>query len=241
MKDNQTLYSQLVHLMIDKIQREKKPNDKLPSERELVDRYKVSRTTIRKALSTLEMMGYVYRQHGSGTFVSYRMQPSMDLASSYSFTNQMKSLGLHPRSDILEFSHLHADGRLANKLGVNHGDDIIKIKRLRIADEIPMMLERTYLPDYIFHKITLEQLQKQPLYTTFNKDFHIRIQYADESFFAGIVSERDKDLLKVPVGSPCLSLTRTTVDIEGKIIEYTLSVARGDKFIYHMRHRVAPD
>ena len=66
----QPLYDQLVELLKEKIENEYEANTMLPSERELSDLYGLSRTTVRLALQELEKIGYIYRQHGKGTFVS---------------------------------------------------------------------------------------------------------------------------------------------------------------------------
>ena len=69
-KNRQPLYDQLLNLLIEKIENEMEADTMLPSERELSKRYGLSRTTVRLALQELEKLGYIYRQHGKGTFVS---------------------------------------------------------------------------------------------------------------------------------------------------------------------------
>ena len=99
----QPLYNQLVDLLKEKIEMEMEANDMLPSERELTNRYGLSRTTVRLALQELEKQGYIYRQHGKGTFVSDLSKQVTNLSGSYSFTEQMRSVGKTPETKILEF------------------------------------------------------------------------------------------------------------------------------------------
>ncbi|MFZ2544024.1 MAG: GntR family transcriptional regulator, partial [Lactococcus raffinolactis] len=82
------LYDQLVDLLKGKIENEFEPDSLLPSERELVDQYGVSRTTVRQALQELEQMNYIYRRHGKGTFVSDLRNHATNLSGAYSFTDQ---------------------------------------------------------------------------------------------------------------------------------------------------------
>ncbi len=239
-------------------------------------------------------MGYIYKRHGKGTFVSALNQQSQNLMDSYSFTDHMKSQGKTPTTKVLSFEILESTNYFAEKLGITPGDKMeklgitpgdkmIKIVRLRLADDIPMMLERTYLPfteftglteekvverplyeifkdDYNeivrlrladdipmmlertylpfteFTGLTEEKVVERPLYEIFKDDYNEIIKVADEEFSAGIVSDKESKLLDVPVDSACLKLLRTTYNDNNIVIEFTLSVARSDKFVYKIRH-----
>ncbi len=113
---------------------------------------------------------------------------------------------------------------------------IIKIMRLRLANDLPMMLERTYLPMKEFIGLTKEKIEQKPLYEIFREDYGEVIKVADEEFSAGIISDKEATLLEVPGDSPCLKLLRTTYNDDNIVIEFTLSVARSDKFVYRVRH-----
>ncbi len=102
-KNRQPLYDQLLNLLIEKIENEMEADTMLPSERELSKRYGLSRTTVRLALQELEKLGYIYRQHGKGTFVSDIRKQATNLSGSYSFTEQMKALGKQPETRVLAF------------------------------------------------------------------------------------------------------------------------------------------
>ena len=105
----QPLYDQLVTLLKEKIEKEYVANTLLPSERELSSTYGLSRTTVRLALQELEKLGYIYRRHGKGTFVSNIRESALNLSNTYSFTEQMKSLGKTPRTDVLSFQKIEAN------------------------------------------------------------------------------------------------------------------------------------
>ena len=235
-KNNQPLYNQLVDTLKAKIENKMNVNDRLPSERELSSQYGLSRTTVRIALNELELMGYVHRQHGKGTFVSNVIKGQTDLGGTYSFTEQMKSLGKEPETKILSLKTMKANQFIAEGLGIEVDDEIIKIKRLRSADHEPMMLERTYLPLSKFPELSLVDLQNTPLYELFMKQYNEIVKVADEILAVGIMTAKDAQLLSFYEGAPVLKLKRTTYNNKNEIIEYTLSVARGDKFTYHIRH-----
>lgn len=235
-KRKQPLYGQLVDTIRESIETELKPHDLLPSERELSEIYSVSRTTVRLALQELEHLGFIYKKHGKGTFVSSISDSMLSLTGAYSFTEQMKALGKQPKTIILSFSVLESNKYFSENLGIHKGSKIIKIKRLRLADGEPMMLERTYLPFKRFETLTSEMLENKPMYDLFLEEYNEKIKYAEEEFYASISSLKDAALLKVPESSAALNLVRKTYNKENEVIEYTLSVARADQFRYKVLH-----
>ena len=233
----QPLYDQLVDILTDKIEHEYRPGDLLPSERELSDRYGLSRTTVRLALQELERLGLVIRQHGRGTFVADRSAQTTNLSQAYSFSEQMRSMGREPSTTILEFSVIEADKNLAEHMGTRIGERLYKIKRLRSADDMPMMVERSYLPVRKFMTLKRPMLEKKALYDIVEQDFREKIGVAEEEFFESIARPADAHLLDISEGAPVLDLIRTTYNTSNEIVEYTLSVARADQFKYKVYHR----
>lgn len=232
-----TLQEQLINLLTNYIQT-LPANAKLPSERELAEKYELSRTTVRAALMELEVTGMIRRVHGKGTFVN-RVDLNSDLNSSYSFNKQMISLGKKPQTKILSFERKEANAYFAKNLETEVGSQIIKLKRLRFADGIPVMLERTYLPAEHFSLMTESMLSNRSLYSVFAEEFNEQVYYADEYFLAGITSANDSKYLKIKEGTPCLNLRRQTYNPHNQIIEFTLSVAISDQFAYHIRHDIS--
>ena len=222
----QPLYDQLVDILTDKIDHEYRPGDMIPSERELSERYGLSRTTVRLALQELERLGLVVRQHGRGTFVADRSAQTTNLMQSYSFTEQMRALGREPETTILEFCEMEADKNLAEHMNLHIGDRVFKLKRLRSADNMPMMVERTYLPVRKFLSLKRPMLEHRALYDVIEQDYHEKIRVAEEEFFASIARPADAHLLDIGEGSPVLDLVRTTYD-----------VGRADQFKYKVYHQ----
>ena len=236
----QPLYDQLVDILMEKIDHEYRPGDLLPSERELSERYGLSRTTVRLALAELEQLGLVVRQHGRGTFVADRSAKVANLMQAYSFTDQMRSLGRVPETTILEFSEMDADKNLAERMGIRLGDRVFKLKRLRSADGTPMMVELSYLPVRKFLTLKRNLLESMPLYDIVEKVYNEKIRVAEEEFFASVARPSDAHLLDIAENAPVLDLIRTTYNTSNEIIEYTLSVARADQFKYKVYHQRMP-
>ncbi|MGL5348185.1 MAG: GntR family transcriptional regulator [Peptostreptococcaceae bacterium] len=234
--DKRPIYDQLVEILRQKIENEMTPNEKMLSERGICDQYGVSRTTVRLAMAELEHMGYIYKRHGKGTFVAAINKNSQNLMDSYSFTDHMKQLNKEPSTKVLSFEVVESTNYFAENLGITPGEKMIKIRRLRLADGLPMMLERTYLPMREFTGLTEEEVAENPLYEIFRDKYGEVIKVADEEFSASILSEEEANLLEVPLDSACLKLLRTTYNDDNRVIEFTLSVARSDKFVYKIRH-----
>jgi len=231
---NIPLYSQLMDILVNTIENEMKENEKITSERELCKIYDVSRTTVRQAMSELEREGYIYIKNGNGTFVSSR-KFNQNLQDVYSFTKEMKELGKVPASRVLKFEILTTSNVITKKMKLMQGDLVYKFTRLRLADDEPMMLETTYVPCNIFPGITKDNLNTLALYDIFEDSFNQIVEYAEETFLPVLTNEAEAKYINVEVGSPSLKITRYAFNKFNKIIEYSVSIIRGDKFKYHLK------
>ncbi|TKI67673.1 GntR family transcriptional regulator [Lysinibacillus mangiferihumi] len=225
------LYLQLMEVLIKKIEgKEYVEHDQLPSERELCDIYKLSRITVRQALQDLEREGYIYKLHGIGTFVASKSY-NQNLVKLYSFTNEMEKLGKKPTTEVLSFSVIVIDDRLAKKMNLNKLEEVFKIIRLRYADGIPLMYETSYLPKKIFPNLTEKDLNERPMYEVFHEDYQIGVTKATERFSATLIQEQEAFHLNVKSNQPGMLIKRYAY-YHDELIEYTISVALGDKFSY---------
>lgn len=228
------LYYQLKQIIIEKIEnRLLEENDKLPTEKELCDQYNISRATVRQALTELESEEYIYKIQGKGSFVSPK-KLSQNLLSFYSFTDEMKKLGKVPSSKVMNFKVLDLAENIAKKLRLDHQDKVYEFTRLRLADNEPMILETTYIPYNLFPGIFKEDLEKIPLYDILKNQYNVVFSKAEEIFSPTLLSTEEAKLLKSIEGGPVLLIERITYDNMERVIEYTKSVARGDKFKYRV-------
>lgn len=225
------LYHQLYEIIVRDIKSGiYEENEKLSSEREFCAEYKISRSTVRQTMSELEKDGYIYKEHGRGIFVSF--EPfKQKLFDFYSFTEEMEAIGKIPSSQVLDFEIIKADKKIASKLKVNPKEQLYKFTRLRLADNEPIMLETTYLPFSFFPKLTKEMLAEQPMYDIFRNKYKVNFSKATEHFKSVTVRENEAKILNVSQKIPGMLVERYTYEKED-IIEYTISIARGDKFEY---------
>lgn len=230
--EKKPLYLQLVDKLKEKINSELDINDKLPSERDICKIYNVSRTTVRLAIKELEDRGFVYSVQGKGTFVSAVNKNKNNLGDYYSFTDQTRSQGKVPKSLVLEYEIVESNYYISGQLEIEQGDKIIRFVRLRLADNVPMMVETTYLPYDRFSTLTREMLGIKPMYDIFREDYNSKIITAEETFSAAIIGKKKALLLGVSTGDACLRLERKSRDKSNRVIEFTQSTARGDQFNY---------
>lgn len=238
--NDRPLYLQLVDALEITIRKDLSANEKLLSERELTEKFGVSRITVRLALRELESRGLIYKKHGKGTYVSEITEPAVDLSSAYSFTEQMKKMGKKPQTKTITFTKLPANEQIARQLNIKLGDPVFEIERLRSADGLAMMLERSYIPVELFDGISLQDLEQNPLYDIFSDQFGHIIRTAEEEFYAGIALETEAKLLHIKAGSAVLHMIRKTYNTKNRVIEFTLSVARADQFRYKITHQRSP-
>lgn len=224
------LYIQLMNILVEKIENNMKENDKLDSEREICKKYGLSRTTVREALNELEKNNYIYKVQGKGNFISPRVV-EQDLIKVSSFTEEMKKHGKNPTSKLLSFEIIEAKGKISRKLKIEENELVFKLSRIRIADNIPMIYEITYLPYERFKGLTKEAIEENPLYEIFRNSFNIDITSAEEVIESVLINKLESVYLEVPQGQAGLKFERVAYE-KVNIIEYTITIARGDKFRY---------
>ena len=225
------LYFQLVNKLIIQIEN-MKFFDKLPSERELCKMYNMSRTTVRQAMYELELNGYITKIQGKGTFVARPNASKQNLSDYYSFTKQTLSMNKISKAEILEYHIEIANKSIQEKMNLEKDAKVIRFVRLRLSDDVPMMLETTFIPYLQFPNLKKVDLAQKPLYDIFEYDYHRKIRKVIEQFSATNSSQKQSEKLNIQNNSACLKITRYSYDAKGVIIELTYSLARADQFIY---------
>lgn len=211
------------------IENKLKPGDMLPTESELEEMLKVSRTTIRSAIMSLQYSGYVIKQQGKGTFVAntaYEQQ----LPLLRSFTEDAATRGSSTRSLVLAKDIILPDEYLEQKLGIDAKDKVLKLSRLRFVDDEPLQVSTSYLPlkelkNYKWEEINYETTS---LYASL-EEAGIILHSGEERMEVDVADSLDSMLLKVDVGFPIFVTKRIVYNDKGSIIEYANSRTRGDR------------
>ena len=200
----------------------------LPTERSLAAEFDVSRTTVRQALAELTVEGRLLRVQGKGTFaaepkVAQRLQLS-------SYTEDMRAQGREPSSRLLEISEDPADIDLARLLAIRAGAKVLRMHRLRLADNEPMAIETTHLPLSRFRGLRRYVSSGGSLYQVLRERFGVEMGHAEETIETALASPEEAELLGADVGLPMLLLSRHSFDSTGNPVEWVRSVYRGDRY-----------
>jgi GntR family transcriptional regulator len=210
-----------------------KPGDRVPSESEFERQFGISRTTVRQALGSLVNQGMLTRVRGKGTFVA---QPRINqhLLWLTSFTQDMQARGKKPGARVLQIDVLLAPPQIAKPLLLSLSEKVIAIKRLRLADNLPMAVETSFLI-YDLHKDLLDQdLAQNSLYGLLTKKLNCVPTRAHQEMEAIACPMPEAGLLGVRKGTPVLHIHRTTYDQVGKPFEQVESFYRGDRYVFQV-------
>ncbi len=229
------LYHQLGEILRSEILEGRlKPRERLPTEFELVARYQLSRTTVRQAISELQKEGRVTVQRGKGTFVcDGKIEP--ELSALTGFVEDMLALGLEPSAQVLSIEELRPDKQVAGQLGLGQDDRVIKIVRIRLANQEPVSYDVSFLPYEVGAKVAQEDLVLYPIFTLLEDKYGIPLGEAAYRIEVSLATRKIAEALGIKKGAPMLYIERTTFSAGGAAVDFEELYYRGDKIRYLMR------
>ena len=205
----------------------------VPPERELATLLGVSRVTVRRAIDELVQEGLLQARQGSGTFVTGRVE--QPLSALGSFSEDMVRRGHVPGSRWIsrELGYPSPDEVLA--LGLAPSEQVIRLARVRTADGAPIAVERASLRAALlggevhFGDSLYEALRQHGVFP----------QRAFQRLRAEVVRGQDARLLGLQDADPVLATERRSFTSEGRPVEFTRSIYRGDRYDYVVELRAA--
>ncbi|HEY3308904.1 MAG TPA: GntR family transcriptional regulator [Desulfuromonadaceae bacterium] len=216
-----------------------KPGDRVPSEFELGEEFHISRTTVRQALGDLVNQGLLTRLKGRGTFVS---QPRIQqhLTRLTSFTQDMHARGKQPGAKTLQLEVVISPAHISKSLQVELNEPVILLKRLRMADGVPMAVETAFLSHRLCSPLLEEDLSQGSLYELLRRKLKIIPSHASQSLESVLCPRTEAQLLGITKGSPVLSIRRVTYGRDGLPFETVESYYRGDRYIFYAELSINP-
>ncbi len=207
-------------------------HEKLPSERKLCEQYDVSRITVRNALSELIHKGYVYSVSGKGNYVA-EFKLEAELEPLISFSEDITKRGMRCSSEILEAEIIIADEFLEGKLLVLPGVEVVKLKRLRLANGIPIAIQHTFLPHHLCPEILKYDFKSHSLLNVLKNEYKLKLTRAESQIEAALALPEEISLLRLSAPSAVLIAKQTTYLENNLVIEFVKSVFAGDKYTLH--------
>ncbi len=224
------LYTQIAERLLEQIHAgELAPGARLLPERIMAEQLGVNRMTLRHALAVLESQGVLIRRRGAGTYVA---EPKIErhAATLVSFTTSMKQRGLNPGARVLSLECRLADPSLARELGVPPGSRVYAVRRLRLLNSEPVLLESFALPAARFPRFERHNLGKRSVYEILNKEYGVQVVRARQSLEPVVASAYEAKLLGIPKGAPLMLEQRIGFDQTGRPVEAGHDLYRGDRF-----------
>lgn len=196
------------------------PGDKVISENKIIEKFNVSKMTARRAMQNLVQRGYLYQKRGSGTFVSSSDDKiNINFDELLGFTDKMLLQNKNPVTKILGFKIIKATHTLADTLKIKPGDKIYSILRLRLADDIPIVLEWTFMPFELFPNLKISDLEKSKY--EFLKSLDLKINRSIREFFPIIPPKDIQDILKLPNSTPIFKVELKSYFKDERIFEFS--------------------
>lgn len=228
------LYHQLYQVLLAKIEKgEWKPGETTPTEKDLSAQYDLSRTTVRQALQQLELDGYLSRRQGQGTFVT---QPKMRHGPQRPFgiSGYLREHGLQPGWRLLGMDRVKPPGKVATALGLSDKDEVLCVRRLRLADAEVIGLHTMYIRFPLADRIKPEAMTEGDSSLYYLESLGVTLNESHRILEAVAARKDEAKLLNIKEGAPLLMIQRTTTGADGKPVEFLRAVYRGDRFQYYV-------
>jgi GntR family transcriptional regulator len=205
-------------------------HSRIPSERELAQRFGVNRLTVTRALKELEQAGIIYVRIGKGTFIAPETI-NLQLDTLMSFTEEMSQRGQAVSSRVLGVGLSPVNTDAAQRLNVAQGTEVMVLRRVRYANQNPIALEISTLIASVCEGI-LDQhnFAQESLYHVLRTHYNVVLTYAEQTIEARQASREEAKVLDIGEGDPVLAIQRVTYDDHSRAIEYVSSVYRGDRY-----------
>ena len=229
------LYFQLKELILAEIKSGNYESDSMiPTENELSEMFKLSRTTVRQAILELVNEGWLYRVKSKGTFISQPKYNHDFVTKIESFNTQLTRYNILPSTEVLDFKLTKVNENIANELKINEVEPVIYLHRRRFANDEPIVVLKTYLPNDLCGFILEKDFRELSLYTELGKYEETTVVRVERQIEAVEASAYDEKYLQIKPRAAVLFFTSVGYNKFGRPIEYSLARYRGDKSSFNV-------
>lgn len=228
------LYYQLAEGLREQIQGGAlKYGEQLPSERELGEQLGISRMTVRQAITYLAQKGTLVIKPGIGTFVA-EPKFTYDALHLLGFSEEMHAQGREVSSRVLAQEIVPPPADVAASLQLKVGTETLKLVRLRLEGEIPLLLETSHISTKLCRGLEKQDLARNSLYTILETKYSIVLKWARQTFEAATANEYECQLFGVQPNTPMILVEGVAFSENNLPIEYFKAVYRGDRFKFEL-------
>ncbi|QWI69003.1 GntR family transcriptional regulator [Bacillus mycoides] len=200
---------------------------KLPTEEALMNRFEVSRNTIRKVISQLVNRGYIFQVQGSGMFLRETFVTDyINLGSLRGLTKNLVSQNIETK--VLEIEVIEANEEIVERMQCEIGTRLYFLKRVRIVDGKPFSIEVSYFKKDIIPYLN-EEIALSSVYSYFIEDLRLNIGFADKVISCEKINKENAKLLELNEGDPALLIENTVYLVNGTIFELSQSMFHYEK------------
>lgn len=207
-------------------------DEKLPSEKELGERFDVSRVTVRRALQTLESEGYIYRRQGLGSFVKER-RAAQGLVRLTDFAQDMAHAGLEASSTVVHQAPESPPRDVAVRLDIDD-PKVLRLDRVRLGDGRPVAFDRTWLPMFYAQLLEGHDLEQETIYHVLETDYNIPVLRGRYRISATNAEPSVADFLGVPEHQALLLIERLSLTEGEKRVYFQRRYYRSDRVAYEL-------
>ena len=212
-----------------------RPGQLIPSESEIGRELGVSQGTVRKALDDLARESLVVRRQGKGTFVVEHTPD--DVLFRFFHIYASDGSRIRPDSVSTRAGVLPATAAERRRFRLPRSARVIRIERLRVHDGRPFVVETIVLPHARFPGLAGRAEIPNTLYDLFQREYGILVACADERLSAVAADRRTARALRLEPGVPLLRIDRTAFGLDGRPVEWRVSLVHLDGAHYLARLR----
>ncbi len=222
------LYFQLKEILLEQLDG-LEVGSPFPTELELCALFDISRPTVRQAINELVSEGYLTRFKGRGTFVASPKIKQDFLLVLESYNDEMRRKGMVPATKVLDCEVVPETELVRKTLGLDAGEQVVRLRRLRYADGEPIVIVVTHLPYRLVEDLPSKDLERESLYEVLARDYGIAVERAMRTLEATLAGEYEAGLLNVKVGAPIQFIQTVGYLADRTPIEFSLASYRGDR------------
>lgn len=212
----------------------------LPPEADLCEMFGVSRITVRRAIGELVHEGRLRTVQGKGTFVTDPKVGERFVQFAFGLYEDMRRRGLRIATQVLRQNVVGAPSDIAQRLHIRPGAPIHILERLRSVENERLLLSTTYIPESLCPTLVEDDLSCGSLYDLLRIKYELHIARGEHSLEAVVAGERDARLLGIATSSPLLLLDTVMYLANGKPLEYSRVLQRGDRVRVELDFSPAP-